>query len=74
MVAHEITHGITYYTSYLIYENESGALNEGMSDVFAAVVERIKGKKRIASVWTNGEDITLSGAGVRSMVSLPTCR
>jgi bacillolysin len=30
-VAHELTHGVTEFTSGLIYENESGALNESTS-------------------------------------------
>lgn len=39
VVAHELTHGVTDYTSNLIYENESGALNEAFSDVMATGVE-----------------------------------
>lgn len=34
IVAHEYMHGVTDYTSDLIYADESGALNEGMSDIF----------------------------------------
>ena len=33
IVAHELTHGLTQYTSNLIYRNESGALNEAFSDI-----------------------------------------
>lgn len=39
IVAHEITHGVTEYTSDLIYMNESGALNESFSDIMATGVE-----------------------------------
>jgi len=39
IVAHELTHGVTDYTSRLIYEGESGALNESFSDVMATGVE-----------------------------------
>ena len=39
VVAHEITHGITEYTSNLVYEGESGALNEAFSDIMAAGAE-----------------------------------
>ena len=39
IVAHEITHGVTEYTSDLIYFNESGALNESFSDIMATAVE-----------------------------------
>ncbi len=33
VVAHELTHGVTDYSSGLIYQNESGALNEAFSDI-----------------------------------------
>jgi thermolysin len=33
IVAHEYAHGVTSYTSNLIYQNESGALNEAFSDM-----------------------------------------
>jgi thermolysin len=39
IVAHELTHGVTDYTSNLIYRNESGALNEAFSDIMATGVE-----------------------------------
>jgi len=39
VVAHEITHGVTDFTSDLIYQNESGALNEAFSDIMAAGAE-----------------------------------
>jgi len=35
---HEITHAVTQYTADLIYENESGALNESFSDMFGSMV------------------------------------
>lgn len=37
---HEMTHGVTERTAGLVYSNESGALNESMSDVFGTLVER----------------------------------
>jgi Zn-dependent metalloprotease len=36
LVAHEVAHGITEYSSGLIYLDESGALNEAFSDIMAA--------------------------------------
>ncbi len=35
---HEITHAVTQYTANLIYENESGSLNESFSDIFGSMV------------------------------------
>ncbi len=39
VAAHELTHGLTDYSSGLIYRNESGALNESFSDVIGTSVE-----------------------------------
>ena len=55
ITAHEIQHGITEFTAGLIYENQSGALNEAYSDIFACMVDR--------EDWTVGEDITLVSPG-----------
>lgn len=54
VVAHELTHGITQFTANLTYSGESGALNESMSDVFGAMVERsVRGES--ANTWKIGE-------------------
>ncbi|HYC86996.1 MAG TPA: M4 family metallopeptidase, partial [Chryseosolibacter sp.] len=37
--AHEIGHGVCEFTSDLVYQRESGAMNEGFSDIWAAAVE-----------------------------------
>ena len=39
VIAHELTHGVTQYESSLEYLNQSGALNEAMSDIFGAFAE-----------------------------------
>ena len=39
IVAHELTHGVTQYTSNLEYENESGALDEAFCDIMATGAE-----------------------------------
>lgn len=39
VAAHEMTHGVTQYTSNLQYQDQSGALNESMSDVFGKLVD-----------------------------------
>ncbi len=36
---HELTHGVTDFTSDLIYEDESGALNEAFSDMMGNTIE-----------------------------------
>lgn len=59
VVAHEFTHGVTEYTAGLIYQFQSGAINESMSDVFGANVDR--------DDWQLGEEISLTGGFIRDM-------
>ena len=39
IVAHELTHGVTEKSAGLVYEYESGALNESFSDIFAVTID-----------------------------------
>ncbi len=39
VVGHELTHGLTEDSANLVYENQSGALNESFSDIFGELVE-----------------------------------
>ncbi len=39
VVGHEFTHGVTQSESNLIYQNQSGALNEALSDIFGNIIE-----------------------------------
>ena len=58
VTVHELTHAVTDTDSDLIYSNESGALNEGMSDIFSAYCESWKlGWTTPASVWMIGDDV-----------------
>ncbi len=69
VVAHELTHGVTEYESNLIYSNESGALNESLSDVFGSEVDRQEGATG-NDIWLLGEDIYtpgIPGDGLRDM-------
>ena len=40
VIAHELAHGVTEYTAGFEYRNQSGALNESMSDVFGSLVKQ----------------------------------
>ncbi|QIY92437.1 M4 family metallopeptidase [Chryseobacterium gallinarum] len=51
---HEITHGMTSKTANLAYQRESGALNEGFSDIFGNTIERWARPAKAS--WTLGED------------------
>ncbi|WP_176560142.1 M4 family metallopeptidase [Brevibacillus dissolubilis] len=62
VVAHELTHAVTDTSADLIYQNESGALNESMSDIFGNLVE---GKN-----WEVGEDIYTPGTAGDALRSM----
>jgi len=67
VVAHELSHAVTEYTAGLIYQNESGAINEAVSDIFGTVAEYSVGSN---FDWLVGEDIYtpgIAGDGLRSM-------
>jgi Zn-dependent metalloprotease len=76
IVAHELTHGVTGYSSRLIYQGESGALNEAFSDIMGICVEfanqNLGSGPRLAE-WHAGEDVSLSGTPFRNFVT-PTSR
>lgn len=57
VTAHELTHGVTSRTANLAYQGESGALNEGISDIMAAVCEAHKVGAVSTKTWLIGEDI-----------------
>jgi thermolysin len=69
VVAHELTHGVTDYTSGLVYEGESASLNESFSDMMATGVEfffQAAGGGPMQADYLLGEDVVRPG-GVRSM-------
>lgn len=62
VVAHELTHAVTEHTANLEYQDESGALNESLSDIFGVMVDR--------DDWETGEDIytpDIAGDAMRSL-------
>ena len=61
---HEITHGLTEHTANLDYSYESGALNEGFSDIFGTGIEFYAKPPSQVGNWTIGEQI---GEAFRSM-------
>ncbi len=69
VVAHELTHGLTDYSSNLISQNESGALNEAFSDMVGTSVEfayQTPGSGTRQADYVIGEDVFRPG-GIRSM-------
>ena len=39
VVGHELTHGVTEFSSHLFYYYQSGAINESLSDVFGELID-----------------------------------
>ncbi|MDQ3171385.1 MAG: M4 family metallopeptidase [Acidobacteriota bacterium] len=71
IVAHELAHGVTDYSSGLIYEGEPGALNESYSDVIGSSVEfffQERGTGLLRADWLVGEDVIRPG-GLRNMAN-----
>ncbi|MCC7418240.1 MAG: peptidase M4 family protein [Acidobacteria bacterium] len=70
IVAHELTHGITAFSSRLAYAGESGALNESFSDIMGTGAEWFHQTPGSASLGTPdyliGEDVFTPG-GIRSL-------
>jgi thermolysin len=69
IVTHELTHGVTDYSSQLIYMNESGALNEAFSDIMATSAEfffQSAPGGPFRGDYLLGEDVIQPG-GIRSM-------
>ena len=71
IIGHELTHGVTQHTAALVYQDQSGALNEHFSDVFGILVKQYALKQTAAkSDWLIGAGIftnAVHGAAVRSM-------
>ncbi|TGE21420.1 T9SS type A sorting domain-containing protein [Hymenobacter aquaticus] len=66
---HEIGHAVCEKTANLTYQNESGAMNEGFSDIWGAAIEEYTAAKYglTKSTWLIGEDIDKQRPGLRSM-------
>lgn len=72
---HEIGHAVCSYTADLAYQNQSGALNEGFSDIWGACIEqfgRNAGNLNVmpdstSPIWKIAEDLSITGNPFRSM-------
>ena len=74
VATHEFTHGVTEFTSDLIYQGESGALNEAFSDMLGNSSEFYAAQngldRKVGPDWQIGEDVYLpkdTVAGFRNM-------
>ncbi|STW28032.1 extracellular metalloprotease [Klebsiella michiganensis] len=71
VVAHELSHGVTESEAGLIYFEQSGALNESLSDVFGSLVKQYQRQQTADKAdWIIGEGLLakgIHGKGLRSM-------
>jgi Zn-dependent metalloprotease len=71
VIGHELTHGVTEYEASLAYQDEPGALNESMSDVFGSMVKQFADKQKTKKAdWLIGEGLltkNVNGVALRSM-------
>jgi bacillolysin len=77
VVAHEWTHGVTDFTSNLIYRDEPGALNEAFSDIMAAAMEFYyypTGTGRDEADWLIAEDVFLGSLGYLRSLNNPSAK
>ncbi|MFE5673328.1 M4 family metallopeptidase [Agromyces sp. NPDC056523] len=72
VVGHELAHGVTEATARLRYRDQSGALNEHVSDVFGSLVEQYAmGQDAAAASWLIGEGVfteLVQGRALRSLI------
>ncbi|MFC0624877.1 M4 family metallopeptidase [Kribbella deserti] len=71
VTAHELAHGVTQHTADLVYQGQSGALNESMSDVFGSLTKQHHlGQTAAEADWIIGAELFapgVAGIGLRSM-------
>lgn len=71
VIGHELTHGVTEKEAGLAYFNQSGALNESISDVFGSLVKQhLLGQTADQADWLIGAELLTAkvrGVALRSM-------
>jgi len=71
VIGHELTHGVTGSEANLLYKNQSGALNESISDVFGVLVKQYSLKQTADKAdWLIGAGLftpKIHGVALRSM-------
>lgn len=73
VIAHELAHGLTEHTAGLRYADQSGALNEHISDVFGVVTKQyVLGQAATEADWLIGAELLapgVNGVALRSMAA-----
>ncbi|MGW5242093.1 protealysin inhibitor emfourin [Monashia sp. NPDC004114] len=73
VIGHELAHGVTEHTAGLLYQGQSGALNESISDVFGVLVkQRALGQSAADADWLIGAELlmpSVQGRALRDMLN-----
>jgi hypothetical protein len=68
VLGHEFAHGLVEHTAGLRYRDQPGALNESVSDVFAACLkQRLRGETVDRADWLIGEGLFRHGVHARGL-------
>ncbi len=60
IVGHELTHGVVQYETNLAYQDQSGALNESLADVFGTMIkQKVLNQDVKTADWLIGENVLL---------------
>ncbi len=71
VMAHEFTHGVNQFSAGLAYLDQSGALNESVSDAFAAMTKQFARSQTAAEAdWLVGEGLFRPGVDGRALRSM----
>ncbi len=79
IVAHELMHGITQFSANLIYQNQSGQLNESYSDIFGEMIDLFNGDAAWAGPpggipWPTDPDYGGSGTDTPNSFRTASCQ
>jgi Zn-dependent metalloprotease/PKD repeat protein len=66
ITGHEVSHGVTQFTSNLVYQDEPGALNEGFSDCMGVAIRQFARNPPVMD-WLIGNEI--GGTPFRNMAN-----
>ena len=71
VIAHELAHGVTEHVAGLEYHNQSGALNESMSDVFGSLVKQWSLRQTADQAdWLIGAEVFTPGVEADALRSM----
>jgi Zn-dependent metalloprotease len=71
VIGHEMTHGVTQHTANLEYQDQSGALNESISDVFGSLVKQWTLQQTAQDAdWLIGQGLLMPGINGQALRSM----